>query len=309
MKVKNVKSIKKRTQYDIQTETENFIINVGGKHILAHNSMISPFVVNGKVMWGTRRGVTEQSLLMESEIDVSQYEQDILFFDHIGVSLMFEYVSPKNNIVLKYDRPQLILTGARYMESGNYIDIRSNVFFNKFDIVKLYPVTNAQHSLEEFLEKIRVASTIEGVVISFGDGDRVKCKCEEYVFLHKSKEKASVQREVWRYILEGNLDDLLPFLDEKDSEKVRKMEEELWWYVGLYTSYVEQICEHKKQKYPTKKEFATSGETENKVEKPFIFGYYDGKNVYKMVVEKFLDSCVQEKKNNEWLEYVKGIFA
>lgn len=271
-------------------------------------SMVSPFMVGDKLFWGTRRGETEQVSLMKNDINVRKYENTVRKICNLGITLCFEYVSPSNVIILKYQEPKLILTGARDNITGKYIDIYTEELFKEFDKVVEYSVNKNDYSILELIKKMQYETGIEGVVIVFGNGHRVKLKCEEYVILHKSKSMVSIRREVWTYILEKKLDDLIPFLEEAEREKVWKIEEELWYMIGLYDSYVVQICEKMKTKYKTKKDFALSGELKGTEEKPFVFSYYDGKDIYSLVVEKFLSNCVQEKRIDEWIEYLKTLF-
>ena len=88
-------------------------------------SMICFFKINGKQIWGTKMGLTDisydvEKFVQNSEINYIDFVNN--FFD-AGYSCMFEWISPKNRIVLPYEQENLILTAIRNIKTGEYLNI------------------------------------------------------------------------------------------------------------------------------------------------------------------------------------------
>ena len=126
MKVLAVNKIKARVQYDIQTSTENFIVKVGDRNIVSHNSMLRPMDLEGKLRWGSMAGwSTDVSNFAEDFITKNQkYNDFALYCRDKGYTPIFEYVGPHNKVVLNYETENMILLAVRDTVSGQYLEIR-----------------------------------------------------------------------------------------------------------------------------------------------------------------------------------------
>ena len=74
------------------------------------------------------------------------------------------------------------------------------------------------------IEHTRPLSGIEGFVVEFKNGHRVKVKADEYVRIHKVKDKIRTDRHILALLLENELDDVYPHLDENDFRRVKLYE-------------------------------------------------------------------------------------
>lgn len=292
-----------------ETQVHNLreLMTSGIRYLMKEDgSMVSPFVINGKVFWGTRRGLTDQIGTLTSEIDVSVYANRIRYFDTLGYTLIFEYVSPNNRNILKYDTPKVILTGVRDRLDGRYVDFHGDPAFSDFEQVERF--RNVGMDIDAIVERIRTSTGIEGVIGCLPSGHRFKLKGEEYVFLHKSKERASSEREVWNIILNGEMDDMIPFLDETDVVTVKKIEVELWQLINKYVTHIEDLVKMVGVKYDSDpKRVALEWEGANAIDKGLVFKAIRGSNIIDDVVDIFHKTCSQNKKQEEWKAYVMGI--
>lgn len=95
-------------------------------------SMICFFKVNEKQIWGTKMGLTDISYEVEKFVNNSQidYTEFVNKFFDLGYSCIFEWISPKNRIVINYEQENLILTAIRNMKTGEYLNIHNFNFNN-----------------------------------------------------------------------------------------------------------------------------------------------------------------------------------
>lgn len=89
-------------------------------------------------------------------------------------------------------------------------------------IVKAHGMFNSASALLSFTKPLL---GVEGFVVDFG-GHKVKCKAERYVLMHKVKEKILQDRKILELIVNEELDDILPDLDETDFAKVKAYQEQ-----------------------------------------------------------------------------------
>ena len=87
---------------------------------------------------------------------------------------IFEYVSPTNRVVLKYNKTDLVLTKLRNNLTGNYISIKDLPFeiTDGVTIVKTF----ADLTLDDLIEKCETEIGYEGFVVQFEDDQMIKLK-------------------------------------------------------------------------------------------------------------------------------------
>ncbi len=134
---------------------------------------------------------------------------------------VFEYVSPFNRIVLKYQVEELILLRLRDNNSGKYLDL--NPFLNRFKDIKFAKFENNYSSIEEMVNDVVVQEDKEGVVVHCLDNNQndfmFKVKTIWYNIRHKLFSE-DIHREniLIEYILNDNIDDILSQLSVEDVE-------------------------------------------------------------------------------------------
>lgn len=134
---------------------------------------------------------------------------------------VFEYVSPFNRIVLKYQNEELILLRLRDNNSGKYLDL--NPFLNRFKDIKFAKFENNYSSIEEMVNDVVVQEDKEGVVVHCLDNNQndfmFKVKTIWYNIRHKLFSE-DIHREniLIEYILNDNIDDILSQLSVEDVE-------------------------------------------------------------------------------------------
>lgn len=69
---------------------------------------------------------------------------------------------------------------------------------------------------------------VEGFVICWDTGHRVKCKAEDYLRKHKAKDTLGREKNVIELIVTEKIDDVKAFLDPTDLIRVQAFEKEFW---------------------------------------------------------------------------------
>jgi len=95
---------------------------------------------------------------------------------------LFEYISPKTQVVMDYGVEKLILIQVRDLNTGEY-DLEFEKEAEKFNI-ECAPVCEPKH-LKYFLEEKEVCVSKEGWILIFEDKKFVKVKTKEYLKRHE----------------------------------------------------------------------------------------------------------------------------
>ncbi len=137
-----------------------------------------------------------------------------------GYNPIFELVSPRNRIVLKYSKTELRLLKIRNTD-GKYL--------NKYDIKFIANSLNIEYA--EFIENVTLNELIndretlqdlEGWVIRFTDDSMVKLKTEWYVAEHRLRESLERENDIVKLILEDTIDDLLAELEGDEKSELER---------------------------------------------------------------------------------------
>ena len=88
----------------------------------------------------------------------------------------------------------------------------------------------------QFIEFTRGLLGVEGFVICWDNGQRVKCKAEDYLRKHKAKDSMAREKNVIELIVSEKIDDVKAFLEGDDLTRVEAFEKQFWEGV-LRTSY------------------------------------------------------------------------
>ena len=209
-------------------ETQDHVIDLSRSHAILEKldgSMIAPFIVDGKMIWGTKMGATDVAKPVEEF--VTRNPEYITFADEAidnGWTPIFEWCSRKQRIVLDYFDDQLVLTGLRNMNTGVYA-LHGNL--EAIGLAYAIPVVRQfepQTDMKAFLEYVRDLEDLEGFVVRFDDGHMLKLKCHWYLQIHKAKEAILQDRNIVELILEEHLDDVKAHLPVEDRDRLTQFE-------------------------------------------------------------------------------------
>lgn len=199
-------------------------------------SMVTPIPVqfNGKThyRWGTKMGIT--SIGMDVEKYVVECPKYDLFVRELdggqwnAVTPIFEWCSRSNKIVIDHPEDKLVLTAVRYNESGIYMPYSAMKSFAGIYDIPVVEAFDPVVDLDAFVERTRALEDTEGFVVRFLDGHMVKVKCDWYVNLHRIVSSMAKERHIILMILDNKLDDIKPFLNDEQKNRLGDYEKDFW---------------------------------------------------------------------------------
>ncbi|MDX8354534.1 RNA ligase, partial [Cognatiyoonia sp. IB215182] len=183
-------------------------------------SMIHPALVDGEMAFMTRMGITDhgRTALTLASGGVRAVALEML---EAGFTAIFEYTGPENRIVVLYDKPELTLLAIREIRTGFYLSMEEITrIAAKHDV----PVVQSFGQVEDvasFMRDTRALEGLEGYVIAFEDGHRIKIKADLYALQHKALSDLSQEKNLLGLIAKDSLDDVMPLLAEDIAAEVR----------------------------------------------------------------------------------------
>ena len=249
-------------------------------------SLISLMKTNNEYKWASKAGITFLTPLVENF--VNNTNSGLLTFAskllEMGYTAIFEFCSNKNRIVISHPEDKLILIAIRNNNTGEYVNIydgnmeKNNLILNlikkyNIELVKQYPgtVQNMQH----LLDITKPMEGIEGFVVAWEDGTRVKIKADHYCLLHKSKDELMHEKNVVAILAEGKADDFRVLLTSEDRAKFEEFELKFWNNVELFSIQFKHDVTNIKALGLTRKEFALNYPHLNGLIRSFIFTHFD----------------------------------
>jgi T4 RnlA family RNA ligase len=205
---------------------------------------------NGKILPKSKVGLSS----FQSELSKQLFEVDenlkhfVTSCLDLGLHPIFELVSNKNQIVINYNTTKLILLSVRN-NSGEYLDI------NDFDWEK--PMS-FNFSLSDLISLKSHLTGIEGWVVIFDDGQRVKIKTDWYLSLHRVLTDYSNREDyLIDMILSEKIDDLLGILDfESENRKfvesvIEKTNSKINYYIKEVNRLISLYDDNKIEEFAT----------------------------------------------------------
>jgi RNA ligase len=185
-----------------------------------------------------------------------------------------------------------------------------------FEIIKKYDLDvvnyhSSETDISKFVASVADMKGIEGFVIAFEDGHRVKIKTSEYVAIHKAKEKILQDRNIVEMIVNNTFDDVLAHLPDEDREKLINFQFRIVSKIHLitHTIYQESVIYTKM----SRKEFALGPATNlDSYTKAVVFKVWEGltkASVYEAVLNTVKNNVNRNTSWNElqeaWFENIK----
>lgn len=168
---------------------------------------------------GTWRQKVQEAFGFKDEDDF-QTRCDDFFWRFL--TYIFEYCSPENRIVTKYDEAHMVLTGVRCNATGEEAeaDFISSPYLGAFfgDLRVRSPKIYSAENMDELVEYANSLPDLEEgfVVRCQKTNKRVKIKSKTYLVAHKLRgnEAAPTRKNVLTLVLEGEVDEFLAYFPE-----------------------------------------------------------------------------------------------
>lgn len=271
-------------------------------------SMIRPLISEGKFRLGTKMGITNISVDAEKWLrSATDYEEKsdwlINCLRYLEVTPIFEWVSPTNQIVINYDKSDLVLLAIRGNKSGKYMPLDENA---PFTIVPQYG--SVEGNIGEYIERQRGAEGREGDIIRFSDGHMLKIKNDWYVRIHKALDRVQFDRNIVDLIINENIDDVVPLMPQREIDRIRDFETRFWKAFQVKEDMLRAERDICAQLYDDdRKRIALEfvPRLENKAEATFIFRMIDGHDLRELLlnhVRKNISTNVKWEECARWME-------
>jgi T4 RnlA family RNA ligase len=235
---KNGKTIRRTMQkyfnYMEKPEEVSFF-DIKKEHVILEKldgSMVSPFLVNNNLLYGTKAGVTDVSKLAEKFVNGKNnyFEFSMNMVENLYTP-SFEFVSRKQRIVIDYEEENLILTAIRHMYTGEYIDISEmNKIAKNFDIPVVKTYGNIKN-IDQFIQETKELIGMEGYVVRFYDGNMFKIKADEYCDIHHTVSYFESEKNSVLMVLEDKVDDVVGSLPDYKAEKLKKFNDDIHHFI------------------------------------------------------------------------------
>ena len=184
-------------------------------------------------------------------------------------TFLFEIVYPENQIVIKYDKAELVYLGFRNIYNGDarYIGSEYPVDGVKWGIPAKYTF-ETKEEIVEWLNKTK-GTEFEGVVVHFSDGSIFKIKSSDYMRLHRIVAQFTFKR-VYEAVQMGTQDEIRKALPEELIPEFDK-------YISIINNHVNELVDAvlNAVKYAPKedrKEFAL-----------YVTNHFKGSSVFRFV--------------------------
>ena len=275
-------------------------------------SMIRAFLLDGEIEFATKSGITDTSVAARKVFDALDTTGEklewIVRCVRVGFTPLFEYVGPRNRIVLKYGKPDLVFLAMRNNRTGEYYDRFGARYPGS--IVEQYDAVSG--NMDEYVDRVRGEEGREGDVLVFEDGFRVKIKSSWYVRIHGIKQDLEKGRYIGMQALDGTLDDALSVLSAQEREDVEKTADGFLADYGKKLSRIEDMLWEfdcwavsnggENPRKAAALEFVTS--LADRSDAKYVFSHMDGKDaklLYDAEVRKGLGSDTRYDVLREWM--------
>lgn len=203
-------------------------------------SMVHPCLLNGELTFMTRKGVSRQA---EAALAASSDAVQALCRDALarGITPLFEFTSPDNRVVLEYDRTDLTLLAARDTITGQYMPMGDlTALANRYGVA----VVNSFGHVEDFrafIAQSRALDGIEGYVVAFENGHRLKLKTDGYALRHKALSGVAHEKNLLAWVARDALDDVLPILHKDIAERAIAYRDQVMAAAGEHLSRITDL--------------------------------------------------------------------
>lgn len=226
---------------------------------------------------------------------------DSQHFDH-NITYVFELTTPHNRVVVEYIDSNITLLAARNIVTGIEIPIKN--IETIIDKPKIYDVHHSSFSAISAFADTFQPNVLEGFVATDSQFNRVKIKNSKWVFTSRVKDNiVSSKRNVIVSILNGTLDDILPFIDKQSKEILLQLSINFKVLISNLDSQCVQLC----NEYHDNKTFALT--IQEKI-LPLQAGFFSVKrNKAKTILEWLIDLNQKNKLSNNIIDEILNLIT
>jgi hypothetical protein len=164
-------------------------------------SMLIAFNYKGELITATRGSFVSDQAKKGYEMLTRYYDY---FLPYTDLTYIFEVIYPENRVVVQYDFSDVVLLAVVGVNGKNYSVEQYKEWrpYTSFRVPKIYSF----NSLEEILSYEE--PNLEGFVLRYESGERVKIKLADYKRLHRLITGVS-EKTVWEAMKNGTVEEML----------------------------------------------------------------------------------------------------
>jgi RNA ligase len=287
-------------------ETQSHVVDMSQPHVIMEKmdgSMIRPIQVDGYLRLATKMGVTEVAMQAEEWLASRDVYRKVWMWVQLqnGITPIFEWISPFNQIVLAYEEADLVYLGSRNNFTGEYS------FDENAPFTKVPRYGSVEGNIGDYIARQREKEGREGDIIRFADGHMLKVKNDWYVRIHKTIDRILFDRNIISLILNEEVDDVIPMLPKVQAERVRDVEKRFWEAFGYKERYINGRVDEARMHYGNDRKAIATQYVPNLEDKQIVslmFRVLDGNDVRDVLmqhVEKQLFTNVKWDACAEWM--------
>lgn len=263
---------------------QNIIDENGVKRITvkADGSLIYFFMIDDKLYAKTKFN----SFSVQSEYAIQivnnnkKLKENIIRLIKESKTPLFEFVSPRNRIVIQYNKEQLIYLGSRNMITGDY-DFRT---IPDIDNIEYYLFNT--RDIDIGISNINNISDLEGVVITLNNDDMIKIKTENYLNSHYLVNGIFNERNLASLLINDEIDDIISKFADDDNilsfiEQTKKK------VLPVYNNYI----------YLSKLFYDNNKDLDRKDYAIKLQATYTDKNIFGLAMSYYLGVSEEEAEN------------
>lgn len=291
-------------------ETQAHCVDISQPHVIMEKmdgSMIRPILVDGYLRLATKMGVTEVAMQAETWLAAQNpmLKEWMAIMMVQGITPIFEWVSPFNQIVLAYETADLVLLALRNNITGEYLDVGDPKEDKLWTVVPQYG--SVAGNLSDYIARQRGKEGREGDIIRFADGHMLKVKNDWYVRIHKTLDRVKFDRNIVDLIINENIDDAIPMLPQEQIDRIRDFEQRFWEVFKQKENRLYGLRIAAQQSYSDDRkrialEFIPT--LQNKADAQFIFRMLDGHELRELLlahIRKNISANVKWDGCAKWL--------
>jgi len=298
-------------------ETQPNKIDLSKHHVIQQKldgSMVHPChlgFIGDKLVWMTKMGITDISKDVSEFVEEHPYYKDFAKLCYVNNwTPIFEWCSPNNQIVIRYENPSLTLLAVRHNVTGEYLEERLKLEFDSFEIPYVGMIKEKFNDTNSLIEYTRPLENQEGFVIKFDDGYRAKIKADLYVKIHKARDKILYNRHITQLILDEKIDDVFPLLPEYDQKRVKDYQERLFGAIEDKYYVMKGHYDLATSAFGTDKGMIARHyipeKINNKMDEVILFSALNGKDIRQEIInivkKNLVSNARYEKVEKEWLK-------
>lgn len=172
-------------------------------------SLITPVLVNGQIFCKSKKSFYSDVALAANTLLASNTRLNLFCFDLLNrfYTPIFEFTSPDSEIVVNYgSEPKMVLLAIRDQKNGTYMDhnyMKLVAGSQGVEVINSY----GKVPLDTLKDEMKTREDIEGYVIHFLNGVRVKMKTDWYLRLHHAKTDLR-ERDIASMFVDETIDDV-----------------------------------------------------------------------------------------------------